>query len=413
MGNSRKNFNSGSHRCPQAAVPVRKDLMKRLFSILIAAAALATLTGCYFSFSGPFGWSASNLKAVTNLVQSAAIPAGLKTLDVINAFGAIRITGADNGPFGWSQKLTVRARTDAVVQQIASNLICQADLAGDRLKLVVTVPDSREAHDFKSDLEITVPKSVAVQTHDQYGRTEITGLNGDVEAASKFGAVELRDISGKVRVETSYAALKVGNTGPATLKNQFGAIDAAGIRGPLDAETSYASLDARDIGGTVKLRNQFGRVNVEKAGDADLKTSYAELRVKEIAGDARLVNQFGRVAAEAITGSVRAETSYGAMDITGPGGNFICDNQFGGITVRATSAALTNLEARTSYAALEVRLPAGLKPALQAHTSYADIESDFPVLMKPRGQDPFTGLPPGTPRINLQNQNGKIRVVGE
>ena len=135
--------------------------------------------------------------------------------------------------------------------------------------------------------------------------------------------------------------------------------------------------------------------------------------MREIAGDARLVNQFGRVVAAAITGSVRAETSYGAMDITGPGGSFICNNQFGGVTVRATSTALTNLEARTSYATLAVRLPAGLKPALQAHTSYGDIESDFPVLMKPRGQGPFAGLPPGTPRINLQNQNGKIRVNGE
>ena len=419
--NSRKNFRSGSHRRPQAAVsvlmpelvPVRKDLMRRLFSILIPALALATLTGCYFSFSGPFGWSASNLKTATNLVQSAAIPTDLKALEVINAFGAIRITGADNGPFGWSQKLTVDARTDAVVQQIASSLLCQADLAGDRLKLVVTVPDSREPHNFQSDLEITVPKSVAVQTHDQYGRTEITGLNADVEAANRFGAVEVRDISGKVRIETSYAALKLNNTGPATLKNQFGAIDAVGIHGPLEAETSYATLDARDIGGTAKLRNQFGAVHVENAGDADLKTSYAELRVKEIAGNARLVNQFGRVAAEAITGSVRAETSYGAMDITGPGGSFSCANQFGGISVYATSATLTNLEARTSYAALTVRLPAGLKPALQAHTSYGDIESDFPVLMKPRGQDAFAGLPPGTPRINLQNQNGKIRVIGE
>ena len=126
-----------------------------------------------------------------------------------------------------------------------------------------------------------------------------------------------------------------------------------------------------------------------------------------------MVNRFGRVDAEAVSGSIKAETSYGTMDIDGSGGSFICNNQFGAITVRATSTALTNLDARTSYASLTVRLPASLKPAIRAHTSYADIESDFPVLMKPRGQDPFAGLPPDTPRINLQNQNGKIRVIGE
>jgi hypothetical protein len=387
--------------------------MRRLFSLVIAVAPVALMTGCYYHNSGSSGWSHADFKAATNIVQSAVIPAGLKTLEVNNAFGAIHITGADNGPFGWSQTLTVRARTDDMVQQIASNVLCRADLAGDRLKLVVTVPDSREPHSFQSDLEITVPKAVSVQTRDQYGRTEITGLNGEVEVVNKFGAADLRDISGQVRAETSYAALTVANTGPATLKDQFGAIDATGIHGPLAAETSYAAFNARDVRGTVRVRNQFGAVRVENSEDADLKTSYAELRVSKVSGAARLVNQFGRVTAESVAGPVRAETSYGPMDITGSGANFICNNQFGGITVRAASATLTNLDARTSYGALEVRLPAGLKPAVQARTSYADIESDFPVLMKPRGQEPFASLPPGTPRINLQNQNGKIRVIGE
>jgi hypothetical protein len=387
--------------------------MKKLFFALIAVAASAAVSGCYFHYSKSSGWSASNLKASTNIVQGAAIPGSIKTLEVINAFGTIHITGADTGTAGWSQKLTVRARTDAVVEQIASQFLCKAELAGDHLKLAVTPPDCPEEHSFSSDLEITVPTSVSVQTHDQYGPTEINGLKGDVEVAAQFGAMNLRDIGGKVRAETSYAALKVGATGPARLKNQFGLIEAADIRGPLEAETSYAPLDARDIGGTVKLRNQFGRLQVEKAGEADLQTSYGELCVKEINGGARLVNQFGRVAAEGITGSVNARTSYGPMDIRGAGENFVCDNQFGGISVRATSATLASLEARTSYAALEVRLPAGLKPALQAHTTYGEIESDFPVLMKPGSRESLAGQPPGTPRINLHNQNGKIRVVGE
>jgi len=385
--------------------------MKRLCFVIIAPAVSTVLAGCNFNISSSSSFSSSDLKASTNIAQNAAIPAGLKSLEVINAFGTIHITGDDTHPAGWSQKLTVRARTEADVQQIASNFLCKAESDGDHLhlKLVVTAPDVPGPHSFESDLEITVPKSVTVRTRDQYGSTEISGLNGDVEAADKFGAMTLRDIAGKVRAETSYAAMEVGGTGPATLKNQFGAIDASDIRGPLEAETSYGPLDARDVTGTVRLRNQFGRMLVEKTGEADLKTSYADMRVKEINGDARLVNQFGRVDAEAVTGSVKAETSYGPMDITGPGTNFICDNQFGAISVRATSATLASLDARTSYAALNVRLPSGLKPAVQAHTSYGEIDSDFPVMTKSGSQDNAAG----TPRVNLHNQNGNIRVVGE
>ncbi len=388
-------------------------IMRRLFRLITATALSTTLTACYFHVSGSSGWSASSLHASTNLVQSAAIPASVKSLDVVNAFGAIHITGDDNSPSGWTQRLTVRARTDTVVQEISSNYLCKAQLDGDRLKLIVTATDVLQPHSFQSDLEITVPKSVAVKTRDQYGPTEISGFSGGVEAASQFGAMELRDIGGEVRAETSYAALKVSGTGSATLKNQFGSIEAAGIRGPLDAETSYAVLDAHDISGKVKLRNQFGRLQLENAGEADVKTSYGELSVKEINGDARMVNQFGRVAATDVSGSVKSETTYGPMDITGAGANFDCDNQFGGIMVRATSATLASLEARTSYGALEVRLPAGLKPAVQAHTSYGDIESDFPVLTKKRSQDSASSQASGAPRIDLHNQNGKIRIVGE
>ena len=60
-----------------------------------------------------------------------------------------------------------------------------------------------------------------------------------------------------------------------------------------------------------------------------------------------------------------------------------------------------------------MHLPATLKPAIQARTSFAEIESDFPVLMKPRGEDPFTDVGADVPKIKLNNQNGRIRVVRE
>ena len=79
-------------------------------------------------------------------------------------------------------------------------------------------------------------------------------------------------------------------------------------------------------------------------------------------------------------------------------------------TVRPTSPEFASLAARTSYATLEVRLPASAKPAIRAHTTYANIDSDFPVMLQ---SNPFNNLPSGTPRLGLQNEYGKIRVVSE
>jgi hypothetical protein len=423
--------------------------MKKLLARLVATGVLAALTGCdvhVSSFSG--GWSDADLKAVTNVVQTATIPAGLKDLDVNNRFGAIHITGADHETFGWTWKLAIRAASDAVAQQIASESRCQAELDGDHLNLVVSLPDSKEPHSIQSDFEIRVPKSASVHAQNRFGRIEIADLTDDVEARDENGGLEISNIGGSVRARTSFNTLSVSNTGPATLKNQNGKIEATGIGGTLAATTSFASLLARDIrgpaaltnqngeiqvaavggslsaktsfnslvasdiGGPVRLRNQNGSIKiVQVRGDAEIETSFNLLSVEGIQGDAILKNQNGGITANGIIGSLKASTSFAAMEVTGAGSKFACHNQNGAIRLRATSVTLTNIEAKTSFNTLEVRLPASLKPAIQAHTTFAEVESDFPVLMKPRGEDPFAEVAPDTARISLQNQNGKISIL--
>jgi hypothetical protein len=101
------------------------------------------------------------------------------------------------------------------------------------------------------------------------------------------------------------------------------------------------------------------------------------------------------------------------MEISGAGPSFVCDNQFGEISVQATSRSLARLEARTSYAALNVRLPSALKPSIQAHTTYGAIESDFPVVLKSSSEVSQATQETGVPAVSLRNQNGKIRVISE
>ena len=458
--------------------------MKKLLFSAAAAGVLAALTGCDAHISTSGRWSDADLKAATNVVQVGAIPARLKALEVDNRHGNIHITGTDQGTTAWTWKLAVRARSISVAQQIASGASCKAELEGDHLNLVVSLPEAMEPHSVQSDFEITLPKSADVRVEDHFGAVEISDLAGNVEATNENGRLDIRNIGWSVRALTSFDKLHVSNTGPAALKNQNGEIRAAGIGGPLqantsfdlliardvrgpatlanqngsikaggigglldartsfdsllakdiggaatlrnqnglievsgvggplDARTSFDALVARDIGGPVHLRDQNGRVKVVQArGDADIETSFDSLTAEEIQGDAILLNQNGGVKAAGITGSVKATTCFAAIDVTGAGSKFVCHNQNGAIRLRATSAALTNLEAKTSFDTLEVFLPGSLKPAIQAHTTFGDVESDFPVLMNPRASEPFGDVAPGTARITLQNQNGKIGVL--
>ncbi len=459
--------------------------MKRLLRFIVAVCVVAAMTGCNSHFSSFFGgWSDADLTAVTDVIQTAGIPADLKGLTVDNRFGTIHITGTDHGTTSWTWRLTVRARSDSVAQQIASNTICKAEVDGDHLSLAVSLPDSKEPHSIQSNLEITAPKSIAVQAENRFGIIIIADLAGKVEATNENGRLEIRNITGSVQARTSFDTLSVSNTGPATLKDQNGDIRAVVVAGPLEADTSFASLvaediqgpaslanqngeikaesihgaldattsfdslTAEDIGGTATLRDQNGRIEVtgiggaleaktsfdslvardiggpvhlrdqngsikivQAGGNADIETSFASLNVEGIQGNAILVNQNGDVKASGITGSVEAATSFATMEVKGGGPKFVCHNQNGAIRLWATSAGLTNIEANTSFDTLDVHLPAALKPAIQARTTFADVESDFPVLMKRPGENPFADVSPGTPRITLQNQDGKITVL--
>ena len=386
--------------------------MKRILYLCATASVLTVFAGCRHSGSSASnGYFSFDHSYATNMVRRGAIGDGLKALEVENQFGRVRIVGTDEPTGEWSWTLTVRARDEEAAREgvAAADLLARTE--DDRLRLALSLPDSNNRWGFQSDLEIRVPKSLAVRTENRFGATEIAGINGEVEARGWNGAVELREIAGEVRAETSFAKLIARNVGPATLKNRNGGIEVEGVHGALDAETSFASLIVDDVRGLVKLRNRNGGVEVSLTGDADISTSFAKLAVTEIDGDATLANRNGAIFGDAITGSVHAETSFAALDITAAGPSLVCRNQNGNVRLHALSGSLTNLQARTSFGQLEVRLPNGLKPLVEANTSFGKIESDFPVIMNPPSGNPFAFAETGTPRISLQNQNGGIRLT--
>lgn len=421
-----------------------------LAASVVATGGLAwVVTGCdghSANFLG--GWSNAELPASTNVVQTAGVPAALKTLAVKNNLGFVHITGQAGGTNLWTWHLMLRARTPEAVQKLAAMATCQATLTDGRLELVVTLPDSQEPHHFQSDLEITVPLAMATAVENQFGSTILADLTGAARVKSANGRVELHRLGGTVDAETTFDRLEANTTGPAHLRNQNGRIvvndcngaldaqttfdllqvkkvkgnanlhnqngriEAADIGGGLEAQTSFGSLVADQIGGPARLRNQNASIQASKmAGNTEAATSFGSLQVDEVQGAVALKNQNASVEASGVTGTVQATTSFGSLKVTGPGANFVCHNQNGSIWVKATALTVTNIEAHTSFGSLEVHVPAGLKPEVRAHTSFGTVKSDFPIRVESAGGKGSAELPPGTTRITLKDQNGPIKLV--
>jgi DUF4097 and DUF4098 domain-containing protein YvlB len=410
---------------------------------------LAPLCGCIYVSSSTSS-SVADAHSITNRALAGDIPATLKSLDVDNRLGFVHIVAVNGDTPGWSWKLGVGAPTDALAAQAAMAADCKAVLEGDHLRLVVSLPDSLKDTRFQSDLEIRVPKSVSVHARNRFGETRIRGVGGDVEASGQNGAMDLRDIGGRVSAQNAFGRLTADNTGPATLKNQNGGVEAINIHGKVEAESAFGAMTFRDIDGAVELHNQNGRVEAARVkgdakihnsfgevvaedidgkaelstqngavhaarvkGDASITTSFGELHAEQILGDLTANNQNGRISVAGVTGAVRAGTHFGEIQVEGAGREFQCHDQNGAIRLRLTSPELKLVEAQTSFGSIEVTLPGGLKPAVAVHNNMGGIESDVPVLLPAQGRDPFADVPPGTPRVRLDNSNGHIRITTE
>lgn len=389
---------------------------RRIAGLFTAVILLALADGCArvqrWAAGSSSGGSSSDINGLASRTRTGELGADLKSLEVENHFGKVEIIGTDKGPVSWSWKVTVRARTDSLATNAVNQTSCKPVIDGSRVQLLLALPENTQDLHCESDLEIRVPKAMALLIKNHFGATTIARVDGDVDVNAQNGSVDLINIGGQVHAQSSFASLTVKGAPTAILKSQNGAIEAAEIRGPLEAETSFAALSAQDIGGAARLRNQNGRIEaVHVKGNVDAKTSFAELILKDIEGDTTLANQNGRVSTQNVTGSVRADTSFASMEIECAGHVLVCHNQNGAIELRATSPELASIDAETAFGSMEVHLSAGLKPAIQARTSFGNVESDFPVLMKPAGENPFADVEAGTPQIKLQNHNGQIRIV--
>ncbi|HAV64504.1 MAG TPA: hypothetical protein DCY13_19315, partial [Verrucomicrobiales bacterium] len=145
------------------------------------------------------------------------------------------------------------------------------------MKLEVTLPNSDGKWNYTSDLEIRVPASLAMEARNGFGDLEVAQLSGDVVLENQHGKLLVRDVSGKVNAQTSFADLAANTIGPARLRNQHGEIEVEKVAGELDAETSFSSLKAADIKGAARVRNQHGSIEVRTASALDARTSYGPL----------------------------------------------------------------------------------------------------------------------------------------
>ncbi|WP_350280233.1 DUF4097 family beta strand repeat-containing protein [Kribbella sp. HUAS MG21] len=124
-----------------------------------------------------------------------------------------------------------------------------------------------------ADFEVTVPRGTKVTGENGSGDLDLTGVGG-VDAKSRSGEVQLRDVDGDVNLDVTSGDISVdGLAGKLRVRANSGDIEATGVRGATDVETTSGDIEVTvSEPADVRAKGTSGDIEITAPG-GDYKVS--------------------------------------------------------------------------------------------------------------------------------------------
>jgi hypothetical protein len=201
-------------------------------------------------------------------------------------------------------------------------------------------------------VRITVQKGSEVRV-----KARITVSSSDADGAQKFGegiVVTAEDTGGAIVVRTRYPEKKwtfsgtghvsfsvdydilVPETMPVTVRNKFGDINVDGLKADATLSTSNGRVAFHDGKGTLRIDTSFGAIEVVRnAGPVDVTGANGSIVVAEIGGPAVIRNRFGSISVRNIQGKTEISGGNGSIEVSNVTGDLTVTNSFGTVATTA------------------------------------------------------------------------------
>ena len=326
--------------------------------------------------------------------------AGAKRVVFDNLRGTIRISGSDIQDVRITGHKLVRAYTRDDADRTNGETPVELMLQGDRILVATRLDRAPADQRVSDDLEIAVPRGMAIEAAGENTDYEITDINGDVALRGARGDARLTHMGGNVRVE-------IGRSGT---------VAADGVQGNVD-------LEGR--GSDVQMENVTGQVTVSGAyvGSLDFKNLAKPLRiegermeVRAAAVPGSLNVDLGDLNANKVVGPVRLVTRSRDVHISDFTDSLELDSMRGDIEIQPMRVPLPRIEAHSGSGQIELVLPQNSAFQLQATAERGEAINDFgpPIETQTEGRmQMLKGSMGNGPVIRLTAARGSVAVRKE
>ncbi len=210
----------------------------------------------------------------------------------------------------------------------------------------------------EGDLEIILPKGVALEVVTSSGDLFLEGWQGKLDYRTSSGDLNLRDCAGEARLRSS--------------------------SGDLYLERFSGPLTASSTSGDVHLRDMKGEFRVETiSGDVNLESSEGNTLVSSVSGDLSFEMERGELSASTTSGDLRADLkecpALKVSTVSGDLGMNLFPQEGGRYFLQTTSGDL------------RLRLPREARLEVKVATLTGDFSTDLPLLHEQASEEKLNG----------------------
>ena len=195
----------------------------------------------------------TGLATFQRVVEKTYPVAGAADLFVAHQSGAIHILAWDQQVVRVKANITVGAENAIQAERLAQKVEIAGNHVGDRVEVRTVYPPIGPNADrgYTADLEISVPRNSRVTLENAFGDILVKGISGDVSLDSRYGIIDLIDLSGVVRVRA---------------KGEF-PLRAVGLHkgGSFFLRSTEAYFE--DVSGTLYVNNYLGTIEIRSLGE--------------------------------------------------------------------------------------------------------------------------------------------------
>lgn len=295
-------------------------------------------------------------------VSASGPAAGMKRVVFENPRGNIRIVGSDAQEVTVNGHKLIRAYNRQDADRSNGNTQVEILPQGDRLMVRTNQDRVARNQRISNDLEITLPRGMAVESRGSAGDFEITDVTGDVDLSGHRGDMRLTRLGGNARLDIGRSDL----------------IRALDIKGRIDLVGKGSDVDLENISGQVTISGAFTGTLDFKNLSKPLQFEGArntELRAQAVPG--RISMDLGELTAHDVVGPMRLVTRSRDIKIQQFTESLELETERGDIVLTPGHVPLPSIDARSGAGKIELLLPDKAVFQLEATAKLGDAVNDF------------------------------------